>query len=159
VTLKLKVDKFWKVAFFLSLFLFLATLFSFLRYRINYPLISHDIKIVNENIALPVVQFVPGGLFTKLEKSEIDRKIIGPLVDYENDKEIRIVAVLITKLTNKSNSPYEYDFQALYKDGVYHGFVFNKEPDGTFKFQRPNCRECEFSDAYKRKYPEIVKNY
>lgn len=108
-----------------------------------------------------VVVYEPSGAFNDKEKSELQEKLVGPLADYEPDKYISIII--------EENSPDvfvggdsddKYLVTAIGEDGVVISFVYGSKKDGI-DWYVPECGEsdCEFSDEYRQKYPEVVKQY
>jgi hypothetical protein len=112
------------------------------------------IASVKEKITLPVIVYEPSGLFNAGDKEQLSNKIINPFFDYNNEKEINFIAMVVSK---KPSEEYEYSFMAIHKDGGYQSSVIVKQ-NGVFGYWFPECMgPCEFSQSYKEKYPEVVK--
>ncbi|MSU75173.1 MAG: hypothetical protein EXS55_01520 [Candidatus Magasanikbacteria bacterium] len=114
----------------------------------------------SDSIKLPVVVYArPGLLFNteqgRLEKINLEKKLISPYMDYYNEKQINLISLLITIPENIGEW---YGVDAIFRDGMSEGFMFGKR-EGEYDYWKPDCMgECEFSDAFRKKYPQIVNN-
>lgn len=105
-----------------------------------------------QDIVLPVVVYEPSGLFNNKDKEELAKKVIQPYFDYNNEKEMVFIAIIINKDVSA-----KYSYMAINKNGGYESSVLTKKND-QFDYWVPDCMgPCEFSQSFKDKYPEIVK--
>lgn len=112
-----------------------------------------------ENVKFPIVQYERHGLLFGTEKGEkelkkLEEKLISPLTDYYNEKEIKLIAIIITIPTDIG---IPYDVNTVSVPGVGSGgFIFGKR-ELDYDFWKPECMgPCEFSELFKKKYPQIV---
>ncbi len=107
-----------------------------------------------------VVVFEPplGGEFS--DKTDIQLKIVNPLLDYYADEygEGYLVSLAISQNTQVSKAQYPYLATAIFKNGGNSGFVIGKT-NGAIQFWVPDCMKCTFSASFKASYPDIVKNF
>lgn len=107
-----------------------------------------------EEVKLPVITYERAGLLTAEAKSELEQKLINPFLDYYNEKETTYITLVITVPRDTGE---QYEVTAVHKDGSYLGFLFGAR-DEEYDWWAPECMDpCEFSDAYKEKYPDVVK--
>ena len=105
-----------------------------------------------QDVLLPVVVYEPSGLFNDKDKEELNKKVTGPFFDYNNEKEMIFIAIIINKDVSA-----KYSYMAINKNGGYESSVLTKKND-QFDYWVPGCMgPCEFSQSFKDKYPEIVK--
>lgn len=166
----------WKIGFFVLFFLWLSSVLLGLTYFFKtnkpektvispsektpipspslVPTIISPTPMIDKNVVLPVVVYEPSGLFSPSDKEELNNKVIKPFFDYNNEKETNFIAMVISKRTAEK---YEYSFLAINKNGGYMSSVITKQNE-KFDYWVPACMDvCEFSQAYKEKYPEVVK--
>ncbi len=103
----------------------------------------------------PPIIFTPGGAFSANTKSEIQTKIIDPFIDYyATDQYFKVASIEVSENTQASKTTYPYLFSAISKTGGNQGFVIGK----TIDWWIPECMgPCPLTEAFKAKYPEIVK--
>lgn len=105
--------------------------------------------------AKPVVVFEAEGSFSPSDKNSIQKKIIDPFIDFYTPLQ-KIVSITISPNTNASKDMYPFLFSAIYASGGNTGFVISKT-NGEVNWFIPECMNgCQFTDAFKSKYPEIV---
>lgn len=112
------------------------------------------------NLKLPAIAFGRPGLLTtdegKKEKEILEKKLINPYIDYKNDTG-ELISMFITVPENIGEP---YDVVAIFKGenlNGHEGFLFGKR-EQEYDYWKPDCMgECEFTDEYKAKYPEVVQ--
>lgn len=109
--------------------------------------------------SLPVVFFTPSGSFSADLKKEIRKKITGPLADFYNQKEVKVVTIEV-KPSPSADVP-GFNVSAFFVAGGYIGFIHETNAGGNFDYWIPECYEsiCEFTETYKQKHPEVVQKY
>jgi len=91
----------------------------------------------------------------RIEKKKLKEKLVNPYVDYYNEKEVNLVTLFITVPENIGG---EYLVDAFFANGGYHGFLFGKREQEYGYWPGPSCMgTCEFSEMFKKKYPQIVQ--
>lgn len=114
-----------------------------------------------ENVKFPIVQYERPGLLFGTEKGEkelknLEEKLIAPMSDYYNEKEIKLVAILIT-IPTEIGETYEVSTIAVPNSSGSGGFLFGKR-ELDYGYWKPECMgPCDFSEFFKNKYPQIVK--
>ena len=110
--------------------------------------------------ATPVITFEAAGSIPDSDKQQIQQRIINPLVDYyaEQGEERQLVSLTISPNNQQSKAQSPYLGQAVFKNGGNSGFVINKT-NGQIEWWGVDCMICTFSNEYKQKYPEVVKDY
>lgn len=104
----------------------------------------------------PVVVFQPGGSFDTQTKSQIQSRIVDPFIDYYSETNMPIVSITVEPNTKSDPVQFPYLFDAIFTNGGNTGFVITKTNDQINWFV-PECMgACQFSNAFKAKYPEIV---
>ncbi len=116
-------------------------------------------KMVDESSKanFPVIAFEREGLLSDQERQILNKKFIEPFVDYE------LMFGTSTVLTTVIEVPpdlYEaYTITTVTSDGKAGGFLFG-ERGGDYNYWTPGCfLECEFTDEYIQKHPEVIKQY
>lgn len=105
---------------------------------------------VDTDIKLPVIVYNPPGAFDEAEKNELKEHLIDPFFDYYNGKELNFIAMIIS---HRERDESNYSVQAIHKIGGDTSFRLFRD-----RYWFPNCMGgCEFSEEFKKKYPEIVK--
>ncbi len=104
-----------------------------------------------------VVTFTSPDSFTPVEKAELTKKIVNPLVDYYADQQAGyLVSLTIAHNTQASSATYPYQGQAVFNNGGNSGFLITKLGTGV-DWWFPECMgACPYTDTYKAKYPEVV---
>lgn len=111
-----------------------------------------------EDANYPQIAYIPSGLFDNKEKDEIKEKVLEPFFSFNEDEGITYIAILVEKLSQEDNDIFQYDIQAVSKDGVYSGFLFGE--DEPLELWIPDCMDgCEFSDDFKKDFPKTVEQY
>lgn len=109
-------------------------------------------------IILPVVSFEAPGAFTDQEKFSLQQKLVNPYFDYNNDKGIQMIAIVISP---SKTAGYLYEIYAISKTGGYESFLWGT-PDQPLEYWVPGCMgPCKISAKFAKKYPyiaQIVKN-
>ena len=106
------------------------------------------------------VAFTPGGLFDEAERQEITSKLIEPLVDFEREQgNVDDLASIHIQHPVEGDETTEYIVDIIYKSGGYQGFIYGDSTIDTQPWYQLSCGlgECEISEAYRQKYPEVVK--
>jgi len=111
--------------------------------------------------------YTPENLFTESEKTELDKKLIQPNIDYAEqykDKEgyDPVISITVTKKTDAEYasqpeySKYRYTVDVVSKNGTKTGFLYAEKD--VIDWWLPECfnGQCGLNDAFKVKYPEIV---
>lgn len=106
----------------------------------------------------PVVVIESEGSIPPLDLSEIKARITNPYLDYQRDAQPgSLVSLKISPNLLESKAAYPYTADAVFKNGGNEGFLISKN-NGHIDWFLPACLNgCVFSDAFKAKYPEIVK--
>jgi hypothetical protein len=100
----------------------------------------------------PVTVFSPGGLFTDAEKVEITTKMINPYMIWHKDLGDILVSIHVQQ---NSVTPRQYTVDAIYKDGVYEGFLYGKVDATSQDWWHPICEDtCKFTNSFKDAYPQ-----
>ena len=108
----------------------------------------------------PVVVFEAEGSFAAGDKQKLQERIVDPYIDYYLDtyEPGYIVSITISKNDKSTAASYPYLGSAVFKNGGNNGFAISRDLD-TFAWWAPDCMKCEFTPAFKAKYPEIVEKY
>lgn len=123
--------------------------------------ISADVPVVSsglEELDLPVVVYGRSGFLHSTEegmaeKEVLERKLVQPYIDYYNEDEIDLIALRILVPLEIGEA---YTVLGIFGDGVVEEFLFGVR-EGEYDYWEPVCMgECEYSDAFRAKYPEIV---
>lgn len=103
------------------------------------------------------VIFEAEGTFTVAEKTELQKKVISPFLDYYTTESNQVLLTLtISKNDKASKDQYPYQAQAIFQGGGNMGFLILKVGTGV-DWWIPEClAACNLSAAYKAKYPEIA---
>lgn len=110
-----------------------------------------------ENVKFPIVQYERPGLLLSNEKElkNLEEKLITPITDYYNEKEINLIAIIIT-IPTEIGAPYEVDTVSVPGVGT-PSFLFGKR-ELDYGYWTPECMgPCDFSEFFKNKYPQIVE--
>lgn len=115
-----------------------------------------ELSCADCNRDLPVVVFIPGGLFSDLERASLREKLVNPYFDFNNtDSKVTKVAMLIEKYEPLPAHGYRYNVEILGKGSIYEGFLFGQS--SPIEWWKPECLGgCVFTDEYKVKYPNVV---
>jgi hypothetical protein len=105
----------------------------------------------------PVVVFQAEGSIPAQDKSQLQARIVNPLIEYyeETEDDSEVVSITIEPNKQESKDEYPYLATAIFANGGNNGFVISKN-DAGIAWWAPECMICVFSDAYKAKYPEVV---
>lgn len=104
---------------------------------------------------LPVIVFSPGGLFTDSEKTEITSKMLNPYKAWHHDQSDSVVSLHVQQ--NTSISARQYSVDAIYRNGVYEGFLYGTIDAASQDWWTPTCLDaCSFSASFRATYPEVV---
>jgi type II secretory pathway pseudopilin PulG len=114
------------------------------------------------NIQFPVVVYGRPGLLNNtaeglIEKKNLEEKLVHPYTDYYNEDGLNLVAMYITVPQNIGG---QYDVVAIFgSENQYgtHDFGFGTR-EQEYDYWKPECMDtCDFSEAFKTKYPQIVE--
>jgi len=117
---------------------------------------------LNSNIQFPVVVYGRAGLLHNteeglIEKKNLEEKLVHPYTDYHNEDGLNLVAMYITVPQNIGE---KYHIVAIFgseKQYGTHEFAFGAR-EQEYEYWEPECMvPCDFSDAFKSKYPQIVE--
>ena len=106
----------------------------------------------------PAVTYLQEGLLRSQDKNILQTRLIAPLTAYYNETEKYIIAVAIT-VPQKLGAPYS--ILAIDKNGGHDEFSFGQFGK-DYETWIPDCMsaaDCNFSPAFKAKYPEIVSKF
>lgn len=106
----------------------------------------------------PTVAFLRPGLLTEAERQLLTTKLTDPIGDYYNDTERQAVAILIEVPTNMG---MPYGVTIITANGGTADFFYGTRGRDV-GYWMPDCAsfgDCAFTDAFQRKYPEIVRQY
>ena len=104
---------------------------------------------------LPIIIFSPGGLFSTGEKTELANKMLNPYKAWHTDEGDSVVSIHVQPNTSISSSQYTVD--AIYRNGVYEGFLFGAIDAASQDWWTPTCLDaCTFSTSFRTTYPEVV---
>ena len=104
---------------------------------------------------LPIIIFSPGGAFTNSEKTELTNKLLDPYKAWHADEGDSVISMHVQQNTSISVSQYSVD--AIYRNGVYEGFLFGTIDAASQDWWTPTCLDaCPFSAAFRATYPEVV---
>ncbi len=106
----------------------------------------------------PVVVIESEASIPAQDLSEIKARVINPYLDYQADAQPgSLVSFKISPNLLESKTAYPYMADAVFKNGGNEGFLISKN-NAHIDWFIPACLNgCVFSDAFKAKYPEIVK--
>lgn len=103
-----------------------------------------------------VVVYETEASFSTSDKSQIQARIVDPLIDYYNmemDSPAVSIKIKINTAVNKADYPYLFEY--ILKNGVNGGGVITKT-DGQINWWFPEClMSCDLSEEFTSKYPEI----
>ncbi len=119
--------------------------------------LSSPTAISSPPLSAAAVVFEAEGSFTPVEKTELTKKVVNPLVDYYADQEAGyLVSLTIAHNTQESRDNYPYQGKAIFKGGGNSGFLVTKLGTGV-DWWFPECMgACPYTDTYRAKYPEVV---
>lgn len=117
----------------------------------------------DSQIKFPVVVYSPAGLLSntpegRVENKKLEEKFVNPYIDYNNENGINLVAIYITVPQNIGEA---YSIIGIFGSNSRYGteeFNFGKRQQ-EYGYWEPSCMgPCDFSDAFKKKYPQIINN-
>lgn len=122
------------------------------------PIISSAPSPTSSSANNPVVVFEAQGSISATDLSELKARVTNPYVDYHAEATPgTLVSLTVSPNLQPSKTTYPYQASAVYKNGGNEGFLISKNA-GHIDWWRPECiNGCVFSDAFKAKYPETVK--
>lgn len=114
--------------------------------------------IVTMSTNAPAVVIEAEGAFPPQDVMEIKARVIAPYLDYKAEVQPGdLVSFKISQNPHASKNEFPYLADAIFKNGGNEGFVIGKT-NGHINWYIPECLNgCQFSEAFKAKYPEIVK--
>lgn len=106
---------------------------------------------------LPLLFYTPAGQFTEAEKRELKKQVFDPYVDYYADQGMDVVTMDVQ--THEGDGDFLYIIDAYLSDGSHNGFLWGTA-DAASLWWIPECMdECEFTEEFRKKYPEIIDAY
>lgn len=115
----------------------------------------------SDDLDLPVVVYGRAGLLNnteegRAEKEILEKKLVQPYIDYHNEDGIELVALHIMVPAKVGEA---YTVLGIFGSEEHYGteeFSFGVREE-AYDYWEPTCMgECEYSDAFREKYPEIV---
>lgn len=115
-----------------------------------------------DKIKFPIVVYSRAGLLNntlegRAEKKKLEEKLVSPYTDYNNEDGINLVALYITVPQSIGE---EYSVVGIFGSEKQYGteeFSFGKR-EREYEYWQPDCMgPCKYSDAFKARYPQIVK--
>ena len=106
----------------------------------------------------PAVAYIRAGRLSALDKVTLQKKLIEPATAYYNEKEKKLVSIMITA---PETSKLSFDVVFIMKDGSNESFGYGSLGEDTF-YWVPDCMDaesCNFSPAFIKKYPQITVKY
>lgn len=137
----------------------IATLEAQLQESVRNDLKTSNDKVIQDNnpqseLDLAIVTFQPGGLFSAELKNELQKKLIDPYLDFYNEDGIYVVTMNIAA---PEQGAISWSVFATNADGSYSDFLFGDKNQTIQRWWLPDCLgDCNFSNTFKGKYPEIV---
>jgi len=107
----------------------------------------------------PVVVFEAEGSISANDKSEIQKKILNPMIDYYATEtgSGKLLTITVSANAQASKTTYPYLLKGIFDSGVNLGVTIEKDA-ASFKWWRPECMAgCPFTPEFKAKYPEVVE--
>ena len=119
--------------------------------------VSSQVPTASPSANKAVVVYEAEGSFTLSEKTELQKKIINPFLDYYTTESDQVLLTLtISKNDKVSKDQYPYQAQAVFQGVGNMGFLIMKLGTGV-DWWYPECMNgCNLSASYKAKYPEIA---
>lgn len=110
--------------------------------------------------AKAVVVFQAEGSISATDKSQLQARVVNPILDYyeQTADDSPVVSLTIEPNTNANKIEYPYLGTIIFANGGNNGFVITKK-DGAIAWWVPECMVCVFSESYKAKYPEVVSQF
>jgi len=105
-----------------------------------------------------VVVIESEGSIPAQDLSELKARVINPYLDYQAEVQSgNLVSFKVSPNLLESKAAYPYMADVVFKNGGNEGFLISKN-NGQIDWYLPGCiNGCVFSEAFKAKYPEIVK--
>lgn len=107
----------------------------------------------------PVIVFEAEGSIPAADKSQLETRVVNPLVDYyyKEADQGELLTLTISPNTQPSKTTYPYTGKAILATGANFGFTIEKK-NGEISWWFPEClAQCSVSEQYKSKYPEVAK--
>lgn len=121
--------------------------------------VSATPKAAPPAVTTPVVVFEAEGSISASDKTEIQKRILDPMIDYyaAETGSGKLLTITVSSGTQANKDTYPYLAKAIFDTGVNLGLAIEK--DGTsFKWWKPECMgACPFTPEYKAKYPEVTE--
>lgn len=117
------------------------------------PVLENDME-ANQ----PVVVFQAEGAISETDKSQLQQRVVDPIIDYYADlpEGGNILTITVAPNTQESKATYPYTVDAIFDNGVSLGVAIERTADGL-AWWYPECMgECPLSGDFRNKYPEIV---
>lgn len=96
------------------------------------------------------------------DKTALTTRVVNPLLDYYQDEHANggqeLVSFTVSFNTGASKASYPYQGKAVFRAGTVNSFLISKT-NMVIDWWLPECTQCNFSDAFKLKYPEIVSKF
>jgi hypothetical protein len=127
---------------------------------------TRESRTTGTNEIVQKITYSPENAFSRAEKTLLEKRLILPMIDYEEQYENEegydpIKTITITKFTDK-----EYEEQMSYTKYRYNVTVVSRHStaerlygeNDTINWWAPECYHggCGVKDTFKAKYPEIV---
>jgi hypothetical protein len=130
-------------------------------FEIEKPVIAEANPIATNStsstIVFPIIAFEREGLLTSDERKLLTEKFIEPYVDYYQMSEDNILVTTVIEIPEETGKPYI--IRNVQSDGNAGGFMFGSKGD-DYNYWAPGCFvECEFSNEYANKHPEVIEQY
>ena len=139
------------------------------KYAIN---VSPTVSSTPNAVSLPIVVFIPTGLFTEEERQELRVRLIDPFIDFSKERIVNgkpihteVSPYVVVRVNEYNTGDYRYAFEAYHENGSNLGFVHGRTRDSEIPFWIPGCmgpdsaQPCQFSEYFRNKHPEVVAAY
>ncbi len=124
------------------------------------PIITQSETVVTPTTAVGegvVVIIESEGNLPKDDVNGLRTRVIEPYVEYYKTGSQKLATFKVSVNTQASKTDYPYMADAIFVGGGNEGFLISKK-NGQINWWVPGCIvECQFSDLFKQKYPEIVE--
>jgi hypothetical protein len=107
----------------------------------------------------PVVVYESEGAIPAADKAQLKARNADPLIDYyaEQSEQGPIATVTVSFNTEASKNTYPYTVRVVFDNAVHMGFAVERKASGL-GWWFPECMtQCQVSQQFKTKYPEIAK--
>jgi hypothetical protein len=134
---------------------------SSLQQEITYPTMSQLAPTIGATGGAEkktIVTFEAEGAIPVSDKSQLQKKVVDPMVDYYKEANMGELVTLTISVNNQaSKTTYPYLGLAVLGNGGNLGFTIEKKGD-EIGWWYPECMmKCPLSQSYQTKYPEVAK--